>query len=111
MSESLCVQRYQKNYINRCIKRNILSDILLQSSKKYPSKRDLIIAAEDLYSASIYNSTERIGKYIMTSFTLQVLNDKFTEEDNLNKGIEFLREIVFNFFAGIYIKIKKFEIT
>ena len=35
-------------------KRNILSDILLQSSNKYPSKRDLIIAAEDLYSASIY---------------------------------------------------------
>ena len=77
-------------------KRNILSDILLQSSKKYPSKRDLIIAAEDLYSASIYNSTERIGKYIMTSFTLQVLNDKYTEENNLNKGIEFLKEIVFN---------------
>jgi hypothetical protein len=26
MSESLCVQRYQKNYINRFIKRNILSE-------------------------------------------------------------------------------------
>lgn len=77
-------------------KRNILSDILLQSSKKYPSKRDLIIAAEDLYSASIYNSTERLGKFIMTSFTLQVLNDKYTEENNLNKGIEFLKEIIFN---------------
>ena len=77
-------------------KRNILSDILLQSSNKYPSKRDLIIAAEDLYSASIYNSTERLGKFIMTSFTLQVLNDKYTEENNLNKGIEFLREIIFN---------------
>ena len=32
----------------------------------------------------------------MTSFTLQVLNDKYTEENNLNKGIEFLREIIFN---------------
>lgn len=77
-------------------KRNILSDILLQSSNKYPSKRDLIIAAEELYSASIYNSTERLGNYIMTSFTLSILDDKFTEDNNLNKGIDFLREIIFN---------------
>ena len=34
-------------------KRNVLSDILLQSSKKYPSKRDMIIESEELYAADI----------------------------------------------------------
>ena len=76
-------------------KRNILSDILLQSNSDYQSKRDMIIKAEELYAADIYNSTERIGNYIMTSFTLQVLNDKYTEKDNLNKSIEFLRNLIF----------------
>ena len=77
-------------------KRNILSDILLQSSKNYPSKRDLIIKSEDLYAADIYNNNERAGNYILTSFILQVLNDKYTEEDNLEEALDFLSEILFN---------------
>lgn len=76
--------------------RNILQDILLQSTKNYSSKRDMIIQSEDLYAADIYNNTLRWGNYIMTSFILQVLNDKYTEEGNLKKAIEFLHEIIFN---------------
>lgn len=76
--------------------RNVLSDILLQSTNKYSTKRDLIVEAEDLYAADIYNSTRRVGNYIMTNYTLQVLNDKYTEEGNLEKAINFLSEIIFN---------------
>ena len=87
-----------KNVIKKedITKRNILSDILLQSSKNYQSKRDLIIKAEELYALDIYNHTERIGNYISTSFILQVLNDKYTESENLEKSIEHLSEIIFN---------------
>ena len=77
-------------------KRNIVSDILLQSTSKYSSKRSMIIEAENLYAADIYNNTQRIGNYIMTSFFLQVLNDKYTEEGNLEKAIDFLGEILFH---------------
>ena len=77
-------------------KRNVLSDILLQSTKNYSSKRDMIIESEELYAADIYNNTQRWGNYIMTSFTLQVLNDRYTEEGNLKKAIEFLHEVLFN---------------
>lgn len=77
-------------------KRNILSDILLQSTKKYPTKRDMIIASEDLYALDIYNNTQRIGNYIMTSFILQVLNDQYTEENNFEKSVQFLNEILFH---------------
>ena len=76
--------------------RNVLSDMLLQSSKNYPTKRDLIIESEELYAADIYNNSERLGNYISTGFTLQVLNDKYTENGNLEKAIKFLSEIIFN---------------
>ena len=76
--------------------RNVLSDILLQSSKKYESRRELTIKAEDLYAADIYNNTQRLGNYILTSMNLQVLNDKYTEEGNFEKAVKFLSEIIFN---------------
>ena len=77
-------------------KRNILSDILLQSTKKYSSKRNMIIEAENLYAADIYNNTQRLGNYIMTSFILQVLHDKYTEQGNLEKALEFMSNIIYD---------------
>lgn len=77
-------------------KRNILSDILLQSTKEYKTRRDLTIKSEDLYAADIYTANQRAGNYIMTSFILQTLNDKYTEENNFEESIKFLHEIIFN---------------
>ena len=76
--------------------RNILSDILLQSSKKYENRRSLTIQSEDLYAVDIMSNTQRVGNYIFTSFTMQSLNDNYTEEGNLSKAVEFLSEIIFN---------------
>lgn len=76
--------------------RNILSDIVMQSTKTMKCKRDLTIKAQDLYAAEISTSNSRLGNYITTTFHLNVLNDKYTEENNLNKAIEFLGEILFN---------------
>ena len=77
-------------------KRNILSDILLQSSKNYEDRRSLTIASEDLYAVDIATNTTRVGNYIFTSFLMQSLNDQYTEEDNFKKAVEFLSEIIFN---------------
>ena len=77
-------------------KRNMLSDILLQSSEKYDSRRSLTIESEELYAADLVTGNQRLGNYIFTSFTLQVLEDKYTEEENLNKSLEFLSEIIFH---------------
>lgn len=76
--------------------RNILSDILLQSSKEYDSKRSLTIKAEDLYAADISTNNQRIGNYIFSNFLIQVLNDKYTEKGNLEEAVKFLSEIIFN---------------
>ena len=77
-------------------KRALISDILLQSSKKYSSRRDMIIASENLYDADIAANNQRLGNYIFTSFNLQVLKDNYTEENNLEKAIEFFSEIILN---------------
>lgn len=76
--------------------RNILSDIIMHSSKNYASKRDLTIKAQDLYAAEISTSNSRLGNYITTTFHLNVLNDKYTEKNNFNSAIKFLGEIIFN---------------
>lgn len=77
-------------------KRILVTNLLLQSSKKFDSRRKLTIESENLYSADIGIGNQRLGNYITTSFNLQVLMDKYTEEDNLEKSIEFLNEIIFN---------------
>ncbi len=77
-------------------KRNILSDILLQSTKEYSSRRELNIKSEDLYAADVYSTNNRIGNYITTSFILQTLNDKYTEKNNFSESVKFLHEIIFN---------------
>ena len=76
-------------------KRNILLDLLLQSSMNYKSRRDLTIKAEELYSVDIYTNNQRLGNYMVTSMNMEVLNDKFTEEDNVEKAIAFFSEIIF----------------
>lgn len=76
--------------------RNILSDMFMQSSKKYNSKRELTIKAQDLYAAGLRTTNSRLGNYINTDFYLTVLNDKYTEDGNFASSLEFLGEIIFN---------------
>lgn len=76
--------------------RNILSDMFMQSSKKYNSKRELTIKAQDLYAAGLRTTNSRLGNYINTDFYLTVLNDKYTEDGNFASSLEFLSEIMFN---------------
>lgn len=76
--------------------RNILTSLMIFSSKNYNSKRKLTIRAQDLYSAGIGVNNSRTGNYLNSIFTLNALNDKYTEKNNLNNAIDFLCEILFN---------------
>lgn len=76
--------------------RNILCDMLAYSSLKYPTKRELAIKSQDLYAASVNFNNVRLGNYINTEFNLTTLNDKYTEEGNFNKSLEFLYELIYN---------------
>lgn len=77
-------------------KRNFLSDMLTYSSLKYPTKKDISIASQDLYAANVYSTSYRLGNYYNTDINLYFLNEKYSEEGMTEKSIEFLFEIIFN---------------
>lgn len=77
-------------------KRNFLSDILTYSCYKYKTKKDISIASQDLYAASVYSTSYRLGNYYNTDINLYFLNEKYTEKGMTEKSIEFLSEIIFN---------------
>ena len=76
--------------------RNILSDLFMQSTNKYVTKRDMTIKAQDLYACEVSVNNSRLGNYITTTFNLNCLNDRYTEEGNFKSAVEFLGEIIFN---------------
>lgn len=76
--------------------RNVLSDMMIYSTKNYKTKRDFNIKAQDLYAATINSSNTRYGNYINTSITMTVLNDKYTEIGNYKEAVKFLKEIIYN---------------
>ena len=76
--------------------RNVLCDMFLQSSSKYPSRRDLTIEAQELYAADIQTYNSRLGNYNNLDIYLSVLHDKYTEKGNFLRALEFLSEIIFH---------------
>ena len=85
--------------------RNILTKVLLQSSKDYPTRRDLEIATEELYNLSMNASNAISGNYLITSFDAFFLNEKYTEENMNEQSFQF----VFNILFHPNIKNKQFE--
>lgn len=76
--------------------RNFLSEILLQSNKDYQTKRSLAIKANNLYNPTIMSSNGRIGLFSNLSFSMQFLNEKYTEEGMNDETIKFFLNILFN---------------
>lgn len=87
-------------------KRNFLASMLVDSTKKYQTKRDLALQAEDLYNVELSTVSNRTGVFSNINFVLSILNERYTEKGMLEKSIEFLSEILFhpNITAGEFSK-------
>ena len=77
-------------------KRNFLSRIMLLSTNDYKTKVDLTKKEQDLYAARVSITNRRIGNFLDTSFSLNVLNDKYTEDGNFKESLKLLNSIIFN---------------
>lgn len=75
--------------------RNLLKEVMVNSSLSYPSEKSLIIQSEKLYDLKLLSSCYRIGNYSILSFKSRFLNEKFTEEGMNEESIKFLLEIIF----------------
>lgn len=77
-------------------KRNFLFDILVNSTKNYPTKRLLSLRCQELYSMLLSTSNFRIGNYLFSKVGLSFLNPKYTEESMLEDSLGLLFEVLFN---------------
>ena len=75
---------------------NMLVDMLVQSSNKYPKRRDVSIELENLYSASFRGFTTRLGSSVMLSFCLDFLNPKYCEKGYLDDVLSLPFEMLLN---------------
>lgn len=76
--------------------RNFLFELLLSSCKKYPSKRNFSIAKQELYDLNLYGNNTRIGNTFSTEISISMLENKYINDDITEKGLEFLKEVIFN---------------
>lgn len=74
--------------------RNLLTKVLLQSSKDYPDKQSLEIATEDLYNQGVSATNYISGNYIISSFNTNFLNENYTEKGMNEKSIKFFLDLI-----------------
>lgn len=66
----------------------LLSDLLGYTSKKYPTKKEMAIRLEELYSASFYSVPTRVGDAFFTTFVLNFLDPKYMEKGTLEECLD-----------------------
>lgn len=76
--------------------RNMLTSFLTYSTDTYPTKRDIVLKAQDLYAVNVYTKSYRSGRFNNINFCMSLLNEKYTEKGMLEESIKFLSDIVFN---------------
>lgn len=81
---------------NRITEYNILVDLLMHSSLKYPKRRDVSIELENLYNSFIRGVVTRIGNCNSISFVMDFLNPKYCDDGFLEEAISFPFEMIQN---------------
>lgn len=76
--------------------RDVLINTLIDSSKKYPTRREIEIETEELYGLGMNINLVNSGKCNIINVDETFLNNKYIDDDILEKSISFLNEIIFN---------------
>ena len=76
--------------------RRLLTDVLFESSLKYPSRRLIEMETESLYGSSLRYQTYTSGMYDVMSFQTHFLNEKYTEKGMNKNSILFFLQFLTN---------------
>jgi len=76
----------------------LIPAVLRRGSKTMLSQEEISIALEEMYGASFDCGIDKIGDNQVLKFYLETINNEFLPEgeDNLNKAINILLEVIFN---------------
>ena len=96
--KSVCGALYFSSPIEKdsLTKRSLLSKILVNSCKKYNTNQKLNINTLENYGAEYESYTGQYGNYIISSFKFTCLNDKYINDNIINKVIDTYKELLFN---------------
>lgn len=87
--------------------KTFLVDLMTDVSEKFKSRKEMVKRLEELYQASFYGVTNKVGNVMMTSFVLNFLNPEYVSDDN------YLEEVIKLPIESImhpFIKAKEFDI-
>ncbi len=85
-----------------------LSDIMSDSSKDYQRRKDIAIRLEELYKATFYGATNKVGNLFTISFILEFIAPQYINEpDYLKNVLKFPFEVINN----PRVKNKEFDLT
>ena len=88
-----------KNDVNKdtIFYRSMLTDILSDCSKKYKSRKEVVIELENLYKATFYGTATKIGNVVDNIFVCEFINPKFISDKNyLEDVIKLPIEMILN---------------
>jgi len=87
-----------KRKINKeeIVYRNMLVNLLMESTKNYPNARLIEIESENLYNVGFSSRSTNSGNYHIISFELTFLNEKYTEIGMNEKSLQFFLDFIFN---------------
>ena len=75
---------------------NFLVENLGYTCKKYPKRKNMVEKLEDLYAASCYSVTTKVGNVLFSNFILEFLDPKYCDKNYLKDVLELPFEMIFN---------------
>lgn len=76
--------------------RNLLINMLDESTSKYNTNRLLNIRKEELYDLSTNFRNRRVGNQILSELSFEMIDTLYTEKSCFYETIDFIKEVIFN---------------
>lgn len=74
----------------------LLFDVLLDSTKEYNKRKDLIKKEQNLYNLNLYSVNSRVGNMMITSLALDFLDPKYMDDSTLEEIFKLVFSVIFN---------------
>ena len=85
-----------------------LADLLTDASKKYNSRKEMAIALEELYKATFYGVTSKVGNLFTTNFIMEFISPEYVRE---KKYLESVIKFPFDVINHPKVVNREFDIT
>ena len=87
--------------------KTFLADLMTDCSKNYKTRKEVVKKLEELYQASFYGITNKVGNIVMTTFAFNFLNPSFVKD---KKYLDKVLELPFDMIMNPFINAQEFDI-